>query len=215
MGILEQPLSMFTCTVTIYCYSEYGGILSFIQGKINSIAWLDFSELGVFPNLAFSRVSHVGCADISQVLRPVGGHVNSTIIKLRFYSGFLTHSLSVYSNGRRQQNTRLLSGLRSYTDQCCLMHSCKKNAHWRTLLCIEAYFRHTMEIKLDQWRYNQPGRLGLRAAESHQAWNRTSSICAKVLYSKNHKLIRFNTSFTFSQCKQYIVLMLKRDTDTL
>lgn len=78
----------------------------FYTGYVNSIAWLDFSELGIFPNLAFSRSSYVRCADISQTLWPVGRHVNSTIIKLRFYSGFLTHSLSVYSNGRRQQNTR-------------------------------------------------------------------------------------------------------------
>lgn len=114
-----SPENGNTGTTTEYVYMHSNNLLLLFRiwqyspsysGYVNSIAWLDFSELGLFPNLAFSRLSYVGCDDISQVLCPLGGHVNSTVLKLRFYSGFLTHSLSVYSNGWGQQHTRLFSG---------------------------------------------------------------------------------------------------------
>lgn len=107
-----------TGTTTEYVYMHSDNLLlfriwqysPFYSGYVNSIAWLDFLQLGLFPNLAFSRLNYGGCDDISQVLWPLSVHVNSTIIKLRFYSGFLTHRPSVYSNGWGQQNTWLFSG---------------------------------------------------------------------------------------------------------
>lgn len=51
-----------------------------------------FSELSLFPKIAFVRSCHVGYADICQVFGASCGHVTSTFRKLRVYSAFATHS---------------------------------------------------------------------------------------------------------------------------